>query len=104
MLDIDLGVNLEDLTFLDSQQDKRGLYKCVVNKDQFPNNKIKTYPLEKGDAIFLSGAGMGEIYSVGHKIKKFDTEGIVSKVYKEPKKWWQFWKKTKILGYKIEFI
>ena len=69
-MDVDLGVNLEDLTFLDSQQDKRGLCKCAVNKDQLPNDKIKIYPIEKGDVIFLSSVGMGEIYSAGHKIKK----------------------------------
>ena len=44
----------------------------------------------------------GDTYKLGDKYKDFNA--IISLVYYEPKSWWQFWKKKKILGYRIMFL
>lgn len=44
----------------------------------------------------------GETYKLGDKYKDFNA--IISGIDYEPKSWWQFWKKKKILGYRIMFL
>ena len=44
----------------------------------------------------------GETYKLGDKYKDFNA--IISGVDYEPKPWWKFWKKKKILGYRIMFL
>ena len=44
----------------------------------------------------------GDTYKLGDKYKDFNA--IISGVYYESKSWWQFWKKKKILGYRIMFL
>lgn len=58
--------------------------------------------LTKGDVLFISKTkDIGE-YKAGDIYKNYNA--IVSKVVREPKFWWQFWKKSKILGYEITFL
>ena len=56
--------------------------------------------ISSGDVIWMSYNG--EIYNIGDKYKDFNA--IISGVYYESKSWWQFWKKKKILGYRIMFL
>ena len=56
--------------------------------------------ISSGDVIWMSYNG--EIYNIGDKYKDFNA--IISVVYYESKSWWQFWKKKKILGYRIMFL
>ena len=56
--------------------------------------------ISSGDVIWMSYNG--EIYKLGDKYKDFNA--IISGVYYESKSWWQFWKKKKILGYRIMFL
>lgn len=45
---------------------------------------------------------MMDIYKLGDKYKDFNA--IIFGVDYEPKPWWKFWKKKKILGYRIMFL
>ena len=56
--------------------------------------------ISSGDVIWMSYNG--EIYKIGDKYKDFNA--IISGIYYETKSWWQFWKKKKILGYRIMFL
>lgn len=56
--------------------------------------------ISSGDVIWMSYNG--EIYKIGDKYKDFNA--IISGIDYEPKSWWQFWKKKKILGYRIMFL
>ena len=56
--------------------------------------------ISSGDVIWMSYNG--EIYNIGDKYKDFNA--IISGAYYESKSWWQFWKKKKILGYRIMFL
>ena len=56
--------------------------------------------ISSGDVIWMSYNG--KIYKIGDKYKDFNA--IISGVYYESKSWWQFWKKKKILGYRIMFL
>lgn len=65
--------------------------------------KMKTRICEvtKGDQIFISFSG--RVYKLGEKHDFWDG-AIISRIYYEPRKWWQFWKQKKILGYIVDFI
>lgn len=56
--------------------------------------------ISSGDVIWMSYDG--DIYKLGDKYKDFNA--IISGVDYEPKPWWKFWKKKKILGYRIMFL
>lgn len=56
--------------------------------------------INSGDVIWMSYDG--ETYKLGDKYKDFNA--IIAGTDYEPKPWWKFWKKKKILGYKIMFL
>lgn len=58
--------------------------------------------LKKGDVIYISNTDGDEVLKAGDKYK--DYNAIVNEIFKEPKRWWQFWKKPKVLGYQIMFL
>ena len=86
-----------------------GCYADVIVEDLQSNNFSNTEEIignarvaliSSGDVIWMSYNG--EIYKLGDKYKDFNA--IISGVDYEPKSWWQFWKKKKILGYRIMFL
>ena len=56
--------------------------------------------ISSGDVVWIGYDG--DTYKLGDKYKDFNA--IISGVYYESKSWWQFWKKKKILGYRIMFL
>lgn len=56
--------------------------------------------ISSGDIIWMSYNG--EAYKLGDKYKDFNA--IIFGVDYKPKPWWKFWKKKKILGYRIMFL
>ncbi len=56
--------------------------------------------INSGDVIWMRYNG--ETYKLGDKYKDFNA--IIFGVDYVPKPWWKFWKKKKILGYKIMFL
>lgn len=61
---------------------------------------VRVHPINSGDVIWMGYDGY--IYKLGDKYKDFNA--IISGVDYEPKPWWKFWKKKKILGYRIMFL
>jgi hypothetical protein len=64
------------------------------------NQPARVTLISSGDVIWMGYDG--EIYKLGDKYKDFNA--IISGVDYEPKPWWKFWKKKKILGYRIMFL
>ena len=63
--------------------------------------KMRVAEVGKGDRIYISFSG--RVYKVGEKYDFWDG-AIISKIYYEPRKWWQFWKQKRILGYIVDFL
>lgn len=78
------------------------LYKVYIDAESYPNTPPRCVKVEKGDVIFISNTDGEEVFKSGDMYK--DYNAIVSKVYKDTKRWWQFWKKEKVLGYEIMFL
>ena len=59
---------------------------------------MRLYKLNYGDIFFLK-CDIKEIqpYIDNNTLKIIET-------YYQPKKWWQFWKKKKVMGYKVMCI
>ena len=77
------------------------IYKVVCKADDYPNQPPRVYRLQKGDSFVLSH--VEERYKVGMHFQNHPNL-IVTRIYYTPKKWWQFWKRRKVLGYEIECI
>ena len=78
------------------------MYKAVVKAedyhDRLDDNLIRAVPLQTGDSIFIASSdpvNVGDQYG--------DYAATIVEVYYEPKRWWEFWKKKKQLGYRVEW-
>lgn len=60
------------------------------------------HKLEHSDIIAVSKQSIGRNLRVGDKWPGYPFMTCV-KVYREPHKWWQFWKWFKIVGYAMRF-
>ena len=78
------------------------VYKIVTDTSSYVNPLHRCVKVAKGDMIFISHIDGEEIFRAGAMYKNYNA--MVSKVFKEPKRWWQFWKKPKVLGYNIIFL
>ena len=78
------------------------MYKAVIKAEdynsQFDDNLVRTVPLQTGDSIFIA---LENPVNVGDQYEDYDA--IIAEVYYESKKWWEFWKKKKQLGYRVEW-
>lgn len=74
------------------------IYKVVIKAEDYPRG-ARVVKLEKGDSFYLVGS---RNVKVGDKYK--DYPAIISRIDYEPKKWWQFWKKKKMIGCLILWI
>ena len=65
-------------------------------KEALKNISPRARLLESGDVIFICSRDpvkIGEQYQ--------DYPAFVSRIICEPKKWWQFWKRKKQIGYEV---
>lgn len=76
-----------------------GIYKVVIKSEDYPNHRVRAVKLEKGDSFYLVGS-----YNVRVDDKYKNYPAIISRIDYEPKKWWQFWKKKKMIGCQILWI
>ena len=53
-------------------------------------------PLESGHIMYISSQ---EPVKIGGRYK--DYPAFISRIIYEPKKWWQFWKRKKQIGYEV---
>lgn len=78
------------------------MYKAVVKAEDYhgrlDDNLSRAIPLQTGDSIFIASSNP---VNVGDQYE--DYAAIIAEVYYEPKKWWQFWKEKKQLGYRVEW-
>lgn len=64
-----------------------------------PNHAARCARLHTGDK-FTVLYQQGENFKLGQKYQGFDNL-IVERVIYAPKKWWQFWKRRKVIGYTV---
>lgn len=76
-------------------------YKVFIDAAAYPHTPPRCVKIEKGDVIYISNTDGDEVLKAGDKYK--DYNAVVTEVIKEPKRWWQFWKKPKVYGYQIMF-
>lgn len=69
------------------------IYKVYMTAD----SPVRVESLEKGDAIIFE---TNKPYKIGERFDKYPNL-IVDKVFYEPKKWYQFWKKDIVVGIRL---
>lgn len=67
-----------------------------ILKEISKNMKARAVPLESGYVIFIASQ---EPVKIGGRYK--DYPAFISRIIYEPKKWWQFWKRKKQIGYEV---
>ena len=60
------------------------------------SRKLRAFNLSSGDSIIIIDDT--RLVEIG---ERYNHRCIISKIFYTPKKWWQFWKKKKQLGYEI---
>lgn len=79
---------------------KSCIYKAEFKADEYPNGTIRAHELTSGDVLYISNTGKD--VKLGDKFMNYPA--VVSEIYYEPKKWWQFWKPKKQIGYSVKWI
>lgn len=78
------------------------IYKVTVKAEDFndktDDKRARVVPLQTGDSIFIVSS---DPVKVGDKYD--DYAATIVEVYYESKRWWEFWKKKKQLGYRVEW-
>ena len=59
----------------------------------------RCFRLNKGDTFFVVYNDGDPVLSAGDKFEI--DNAVVSQVLTERRRWWQFWKKPSVLGYKV---
>lgn len=62
------------------------------------NDMVRARKIQAGDSFLVSY--IGKTYHVGERYEDHDNL-CIQKIWYSPRKWWQFWKKRKILGYTV---
>lgn len=70
--------------------------------DYCTNHAVRCARLHAGDKFTISYR-QGENFRPGQKYRDFDNF-IIDQVIYAPKKWWQFWKRRKVIGYTVMCI
>lgn len=74
----------------------------IAADNNYPNQTARCVRLRAGDQFTVSYQ-QGENFKPGQKYRDFDNF-IVCRVIYTPKKWWQFWKRRKVIGYTVMCI
>lgn len=72
-------------------------YKVVTYAKDYPTTPVRLMHCQLGVTLFIRSA---EKVSIGNKYK--DSQFTISEIIFKPKKWWQFQKKKRQLGYIIK--
>lgn len=72
------------------------IYKIICKTENYPNPPL-VRELTSGDSIVIMDGD--NIVCPGDRYK--DYPAVISQVIYEPKKWWEFWKKKKQLGFVV---
>lgn len=64
------------------------------------DSTIRVHELTSGDVLYISNTG--KEVKLGDEFMNYPA--IVLEIHYEPKKWWQFWKPKKQIGYSVKLI
>lgn len=70
----------------------------VLNGD----GTVRVHELSSGDVIYVPDTDRHNNVKVGEKFKNYPA--IVSEICYTSKRWWQFWKRKKQLGYFVRWL
>lgn len=76
--------------------------KMVFEADSYPNY-VQAVPLQQGETIWMRATSNDPAYRVGDLYQVGSCRFDVSQIYYEPRRWWQFWKKKRPLGYLLRY-
>lgn len=76
------------------------IYKAELKVEDYPSDTIRTHKLTSGDEFYIGDKN--NIVKPGDKFKSYPA--VITEVYYEPKKWWQFWKRKKQIGYRVRWF
>lgn len=74
----------------------------VYEADSYPND-VQAVPLRRGDTILMRATPNDPAYQVGDLYQVGSYRFDVDRIYYEPRRWWQFWKKKRALGYLLRY-
>ena len=74
------------------------IYKVVIKAEDYPN-RARVCSLKKGDCMYFVG---NHDVKINEQYK--DHPAIISHIDYKPKKWWQFWKKKEMIGYRVTWV
>lgn len=78
------------------------LYKAITKAEDYPEQRARVVPIGKGDSFYITAnAYKNKQLKLGDPY--FNQNGIVVEIYYVPKKWWMFWKRKVVMGYRIEW-
>lgn len=66
------------------------------------DGSVRCHKLSSGDVIYISDTDGYNTVKVGEKFKNYPA--IVSEICYSSKRWWQFWKRKKQLGYFVRWL
>lgn len=75
------------------------IYKVVTYQHDYPNSSSRITTLSAGDTLCIASS---EPVEIGDYYKNDKSLKIV-KIYYEKRKWWQFWKKKRQIGYLVRW-
>lgn len=76
------------------------VYKVELRAEDYLTGVVHARELTSGDELYIGDKD--NIVKVGDKFK--DYTAVIAAVYYEPKKWWQFWKRKKQVGYRVRWL
>lgn len=75
------------------------IYKFEIKASNYPNPPLRVTPLSTGDTILIKDTNP---VHVGDWYHNYNAK--VYQIYYENKRWWQFWKKKKQIGYLVRWL
>ena len=75
------------------------IFKVTTYADDYPNSSLRITPLSIGDTVCIVNSDpvkVGDCYKGNKSLK-------IVQIYYEKRKWRQFWKKKKQIGYLVMF-
>ena len=72
------------------------VYKCNILATDYPDALPPVKLLESGDEFFMT---CDRKYKMGDNY--MNNKFVISDIYYQHHKWWQFWKRKKIIGYAV---
>lgn len=76
------------------------VYKAELKAEDYPTSVVRARKCTSGDVFYI--VDKENIVKVGDKFK--DCPAVIVEVCYAPRKWWQFWKRKKQVGYFVRWL